>query len=233
MLFLDNYFCHKKQTFNWSLDDTVNYQLHGQRLGLHSPQRSRTPEHLRRIVSGCHEWGFVSKGGADRFWWGWNKISECTGRQSSQTSQSTERCGKWRLIVVDFHFHRLRSQARRKHCEGQLRNTEGIGDHAYVGKSNLASDTMPRKFSLQTTLRRRPTRISTGSHPYRRVAPSIVRKKGESANCVDYSQPIGVFGEGHPFFAERDLPARLVGREAKKEKNSCERLLSSPDIASK
>ncbi|XP_012063137.1 PREDICTED: uncharacterized protein LOC105626446 isoform X2 [Atta cephalotes] len=89
---------------------------------------------------------------------------------------------------------------------------------------------MPRKFSLQTILRRRPTHISIGSHPYRCVAPSIVRKKGESTNRVDYSQPISALGEGHSFFAGRDLPAQLVGREAKKEKSSCERLLSSPDI---
>ncbi|TGZ49698.1 Calcium/calmodulin-dependent protein kinase kinase 2 [Temnothorax longispinosus] len=90
---------------------------------------------------------------------------------------------------------------------------------------------MPRKFSLQTTLRQRPTRISIGSHPYRRVALSIVRKKGESVNLVDYSQPIGVLGEEHSFFAERDFPARLVGRETKKEQSSCERLLPSSDIA--
>lgn len=63
LLFLNNYFCHEEQTFNWSLDDTVNYQLHGQRLGLRSPS---TFTHPRASTSDC-EWvsrmGFVGKEG--------------------------------------------------------------------------------------------------------------------------------------------------------------------------
>lgn len=95
---------------------------------------------------------FAAREGADKFWWGWNKITESTGRQSSQSKlvSRLSDAGRRRSIVVDFHLYRLYFRAIKPFAEGSC-DKRGLVIMRAQG-SNLASSTMPRKLSPQATL---------------------------------------------------------------------------------